>query len=184
MVLASNAAHNLPIAFLQDFWLSADQSVPQGYMGFARWNSRGIRCPCESSAGPGHSTEMAGHVLSVISMYIAMEEFRRKAWETHCRRANIVVKTHNLNTSTSLFNTKCWASYQSKSQGLYFVWTISYMWKCLDMCCASVFEYNFFIQIALQHANLYKYQYKNYSYKFLNVFKKTLFQSWPFVIRI
>lgn len=104
MVLASNAAHNLPIAFLQDFWLSTGQAVPQGNAGFARWNLRGTHCPGGSPAGPGHSTKTASHVLSPINMYIAMEMFSRKAWETHWRRASIVVKTHNLNTSSSLFN--------------------------------------------------------------------------------
>lgn len=183
MVLASNAAHNLLIAFLQDFWLSTGHAVPQRNAGFARQNSRGTHCPGASSAGPQHSTETAGHVLSPINMYIAMEMFSMKAWETHWRRASIVVKTHNLNTSSSLFNINAGQAIRASAKDCY-VWTVSYMWKCLDMCCVSIFEYNFFIQIALQHANLYKSEYQNYSYKFLNVFKKTWFQSWPFVIKI
>lgn len=79
MVLSSNAAHDLLIAFLQDFWISAGQSVPQGHVDFARWNSRGTYCPGASPAGPRHSTEIVGHIFSPISMHIAMEEFCRKA---------------------------------------------------------------------------------------------------------
>lgn len=33
-----------------------------------------------------------------------MEELSRKVWESDCRRAGIVVKTHILNISSSLFN--------------------------------------------------------------------------------
>jgi len=64
----------MPMAFLQDFWLSTGQSVPQGCADFARWNATGTHCPGGSSAGPGHSAEIAGHVLFSISTYVAMEE--------------------------------------------------------------------------------------------------------------
>lgn len=138
MVLASNTAYNLPIAFLQDFWLSTGQPVPQGCVDVARWSSRDTHCPGGSSARSRHSTEMASHVLSPISMSVAMEEFSRKTWQTHCRRGSVDVRAHNLNTSSSLFNINAGQAIRASAEDSV-LFELSATWENVLIC--AVFQY-------------------------------------------
>lgn len=163
-------------------WLSTGQSLLQGYVNFARWNSGGIHCCGGSWAGPEHSAEMTVHVLSLISMIIEMKELSRKAWETHCRRASIIVKTHNMNTSSSLFHRNAGQAMTASAKE-----SVLFELTCENVLMTAVLRYLntvFFIQVTWEHANLYKSQYKYYPCKILNVFKRTCFWSRPFVIKV